>query len=212
MTDDALQRRLLETRLDAIRGLVHDLSNGLLGLRSMAESCSFDIPQGHPARESVDWLLESLGRTESTLQLLRSAYREQSETMPLLEPVVWLKRHQAVLEGMTLRGQRMQWELPERLESIPVEQHLWRDSMLLIAASASREAPEESQICWKLGNRGEACRLEVSYPVGAAPATDGDPAETLAVLSALHGNGRSNFARAAEGESVCLRLEVQRQP
>lgn len=125
-------REALVARLAAIRGLVHDLSNALVGGHSLLEAIQPSLPPGDDLGEDLKLILQSILKAEACLQQMRSVYTDEAEGIDYLEPASWLPQHEQALRALLPRGVRLEWA--ELVPGLPValdEVH-WRDGLLVL--------------------------------------------------------------------------------
>ncbi|MDP0499388.1 MAG: hypothetical protein Q7P63_04735 [Verrucomicrobiota bacterium JB022] len=148
-----------EARAQAMRKLLHDGGNQLLGVLSLAESWRDEEPD---EESKEDWQEVYLAAQMLKTQLahMREILTEDSSSTRV-EAIAWLETNQALLQDLLPRG--MRWECHTNAESarLPVPESRWRDFLVACIMFQIGEVTGQGTLHCRLERHGP--RLELSW-------------------------------------------------
>lgn len=122
-----------ESRSAAMRSLLHDFNNIMVGLSAISDSVVNELPEDHPLQDELEIIRDSAQRAQELLRWLSKINSRFPDIVEQVELRDWLSGEAATLKALLPKGSEVIVEVPdENLQVRLIEEDL-RD-LLFVAA------------------------------------------------------------------------------
>ena len=154
-----------EARKAAMRSLLHDFSNVMVGLCSMSENAVDEMEPGSPLHDDMEIIRDSAFKARQIIMRIGTLCgSEEDDDISLVDLVNWLAGEADTFKSMLPKGSSV--KLPDQIRTVlvNVQTSRLRDYLITLAALVSRNVgPHRVAMEIELRENDEGCAIRVFF-------------------------------------------------
>lgn len=204
-----------ESRSAAMRSLLHDFNNIMVGLSAISDAALDELPEAHPLQEDINIIKETTQRAQELLRWLSGINTRFPDVIESIDLGPWLPGEVAKLRALLPKGSKVVVEVQEESLQVRLIEEDLRDILFVAAHDVALRTGARVRLLMKASRSKDGILLEINdeplHPassLGLEAHTTFSHQERAAFLEAFAEKYRARVQRQsrANGESLQILL------